>query len=476
MRFPYCLFILLFGLQIPALSSAQSNRNTGISSFAEYGAAIHGGKNTPLWHTGNRHGLSSLDNYTYLRGGVFYTDTVRPCKWNAGIDMALASGFTSPVILQQAYVDMSYRWIKLSVGSREYTSPLLNARLSSGGLTWSGNARPIPQLCLGTSYIQLLPQLAVKAELSYGWFTDNNYQRKKAGEEHWYTKNIKYHHKSGFLRIGKPGGKWQFDVGMTLDVQFGGYKVGGFDEGDLGNSLKDYLRVFIPMRGEKDKPAGEQIAYQGNYVGSEMFRLTRRTETCTLSAYLENYFDDFSGMGRLNGFDGLWGLEYKANGKQLVSGWLLEYYQTTNQSGPMHGIDHSVVNKTGGADDYYNNVWYPGWVHWGMGMGNPLIASPAYNATGEMFFRYNRVKALHMGCCGDIARDWRYEVKLSYNRTWGTPFLPTLYILENFSTFVSFYYTSPQNKNWTVNASIAFDTGDIYGDNVGCHILVRKTF
>ncbi len=25
----------------------------------------------------------------------------------------------------------------------------------------------------------------------------------------------------------------------------------------------------------------------------------------------------------------------------------------------MHGVDFTVVEKTGGADDYYNNEWYP---------------------------------------------------------------------------------------------------------------------
>lgn len=468
--------VLLCGLQFSTLLCAQYLERGSVLPFVEYGASVHRGEHTPLWHVANRHGLSSLNNYTYLRGGVLYKDSTYSHRWSAGVDMALTSGMGSTVILQQAYVDMTYRWVTFSVGSKEKHSPLLNTHLSSGGLVWSGNARPIPQLWLGTSdYIQLFPGVAVKAEISYGWFTDNNYQRKRAGQEHSYTKNIKYHHKSGYLRIGKPDSKWLLDVGMTLDVQFGGYKIRDFDEGDLGNSWKDYLRVFIPMSGGRNKPVGEQIAYQGNYVGSELFRLTRREETFSLSAYLENFFDDFSGMGKLNGFDGLWGIEYKTDRKQAINGWLLEYYQTTNQSGAMHGIDDSVVKKTGGADDYYNNAWYPGWVHWGMGIGNPLVASPAYNTTGEMFFKYNRVKALHLGCSGDIARNWSYKVKMSYNRTWGTPFFPSPYILENFSTFVSVYHNPPL-RNWTLKASLAFDTGDIYGDNLGCLIQIRKVF
>ena len=48
-----------------------------------------------------------------------------------------------------------------------------------------------------------------------------------------------------------------------LDVQFGGYKSAGTDAGDLGNSWKDYFKVFIPTHGDDSSPEGEQIAYQG---------------------------------------------------------------------------------------------------------------------------------------------------------------------------------------------------------------------
>ena len=190
-------------------------------------------------------GLSSIDNNTYLRGGAFYTDTIRQWRLEGGLDMAVASGFTSTFILQQAYADIRYKWLGILIGSKEIDSPLLNQQLSSGGLTWSGNARPIPQVWIGLpEYVQVLPRLALKAEMSYGWFTDNKYQRKQVGEDYWYTKSIKYHHKSGFLRIGVPQGKWQLDLGMSLDVQFGGYKSAGMDAGDLGNSWKDYFKVF----------------------------------------------------------------------------------------------------------------------------------------------------------------------------------------------------------------------------------------
>lgn len=448
-----------------------------LNTFAEYGATVHTGKNTPMWQTSNQHGLSSINNNTYIRGAAFYNNTFRSWKLEAGIDLVAAAGFTSTFIIQQAYADLRYKWIGIQAGSKEIDSPLLNQQLSSGGLTWSGNARPIPQIAIGIfDYVHLAPKVQVKAELSYGWFTDTKYQEKHVGDDYSYTRKIKYHHKSFFFRFGQPTGKWLFDIGMSLDAQFGGYKERGTDEGDLGNGWKDYWNVLIPQSGGDDAPGGEQVWYQGNYMGSEHIKLTYKHANFSISGYLENYYDDFSGMGKQNGLDGLWGIEFKTNQSQTINNVVIEYYQTTNQSGPLHGLDDSIVEKTGGADDYYNNDWYPGWTHWGMGMGNPLVASPIYNQNGNLAFQYNRVKAIHLGWSGNISSNWTYRAKLSFNRTWGTPFKPTIEVLENFSTFAEFKYVPSKWQGWSFTASAAFDMGDIYGDNLGFQFKVHKKF
>lgn len=462
----YKLFFFLLLLIGSSFSYAQS-----LKTFAEYGTTVHAGENTPLWQTSNQHGLSSIDNNTYLRSGAFYKDTIRSWKLEAGIELAVAAGFTSTFIIQQAYADVRYKWIGLWAGSRELDSPLLNPQLSSGGLTWSGNSRPIPQITIGIlDYIHLSPGVQVKAQFSYGWFSDGKYQKKHVGEKYSYVEKVKFHHKSFYFRFGKPNKHWLFDIGMRMDDQFGGYATRGIAEGDLGNGWNDYLNALIPKSG------GEGKYFEGNYVGSEHLKLTYKNKEYQLSAYLENYFDDFSGMGKLNGMDGLWGIEYKANKHQSINNIVLEYYQSTNQSGPLHGLDFSVVGKTGGADNYYNHAVYPGWSHWGMSMGNPFVASPIYNKNGDLTFSYTRVKAIHLGWSGDINKEWTYRAKLSFNRTWGTPFKPTSEILENFSTFAEFKYVPCKLQGWSFTASGAFDIGGIYGDNLGIQLKAHKKF
>lgn len=441
-----------------------------LETFVEFGMSIHTGERTPLWQVSNQHGFSSIKNNTYIRSGAFYNQSIRSWKFQGGIDMAVAAGFSSITVLQQAYADVRYKWIGLWGGGRELNSPLLNQQLSSGGLTWSGNARPVPQICIGIlDYVHLSPGVQAKAEISYGWFTDGRYQQKVVGENYSYAKSIKYHHKSFFFRFGKPDTQWQFDIGMQIDTQFGGYIVKGTKVTNMGNNWESYLNALIPHN------RGEGIYFDGNYLGSESLKLTYKNKSFCLSAYLENFYEDFSGMGKLNGMDGLWGIEYKSNEKQAVNGLVLEYYQTTNQSGPLHGLDFSEVKKTGGADNYYNHA-YSGWTHWGMMNSNPLIPSNIYNKDGYLGLRYTRVKAMHMGWSGDITKEWMYRAKFSFNRTWGTPFEPIPEILENFSMFAEAKYIPNKLKGWIFIGSVAFDVGKLYGDNWGLQIKLHKNF
>ena len=70
---------------------------------------------------------------------ILKPDTIRQWRLEGGLDMAVASGFTSTFILQQAYADIRYKWLGILIGSKEIDSPLLNQQLSSGGLTCSAN-------------------------------------------------------------------------------------------------------------------------------------------------------------------------------------------------------------------------------------------------------------------------------------------------------------------------------------------------
>lgn len=67
------------------------------------------GDYTPLWLNANKHGLSSLDkNNGYLMAGVekaMESDSVKRWSYGFGASLAAAYNFTSPVVVQEAYVE-----------------------------------------------------------------------------------------------------------------------------------------------------------------------------------------------------------------------------------------------------------------------------------------------------------------------------------------------------------------------------------
>lgn len=98
--------IVVLFLLLPNFAFSQS-----FNSFVEYGASVHKGDNNPLWQVSNQHGLSSLDNFTYLRGGGLYVDSCVNWKLNAGLDLVVAEGMSSRFIVQEAYADICYKWM-----------------------------------------------------------------------------------------------------------------------------------------------------------------------------------------------------------------------------------------------------------------------------------------------------------------------------------------------------------------------------
>ena len=76
---------------------------------------------------------------------------------------------------------LKYRCLGLSIGSKERHSEFNNPLLSSGGLTFSGNARSVPQVRIGIPEYTLVPGtkgwLAFKGHIAYGMFTDDGWQK-----------------------------------------------------------------------------------------------------------------------------------------------------------------------------------------------------------------------------------------------------------------------------------------------------------
>lgn len=370
----------------------------------------------------------------------------------------------------------------LEAGSREQPQVVRDNLLSSGSFVKGTNAKPIPQVHVGTNGFWTVPftkkWVQINFDFGYGKFLDNHFHERQfnEGNNARYTKGAYYHQKHLYIR-SNPDKPVFVMVGIEHAVQFGGtmYK---YENGELvatkkPANLKAFWRAILPTGDSKyfENNAMEDWVY-GNHIGVMTYQIGWNiNQNHQVQAYLDNPFEDGSGIRKGNGWDGLWGLQYtnKTAGRQYVRGAVFEYFQSTNQSGPIHwdGGDYpepirsQIKDKVTGVDEYYNHGFYDGYAYYGMTPGNALIPSPIYNKDGYLAFRDNRIKAWHLGVNGEITDRLSYLVKGSYREGWGTYYTPLQPKHHSFDAmFQGIYQLGP----WQFSAAYAFDKGNIYGD------------
>lgn len=477
--------LLLMGSMSMLSLSSYAQVTKGMSYFAEAGANFSGGEHTPFWLTANKQGLSSIEkNNGYLRAGIFRElEDDKRFSYGFGADLAVAYNFTSAFIVQQLYADLKYRCLGLSVGSKERYSEFNNPLLSSGGLTFSGNARPIPQVRVSIPEYTNVPGtkgwLAFKAHLAYGMFTDDGWQRDFVSPGNKHTEHLLYHSKDLYAKIGnRDKFPLVFEGGLEMAAQFGGNSLSKDRNIYMPSGIKEFFKVLIPSSGGSDTPVGEQLNIYGNQLGSWNFSLTWYAPgNWKIRPYYEHFFEDHSQMfGEYGWKDCLAGVEITFPENRVISSFVYEYITTKDQAGAVYW-DHTpeIPEQVSGKDNYYNHGIYTGWQHWGMGIGNPLIVSPIYNENGSISFLSNRMQGHHFGIMGNPCADLRYRVLLSVSRNWGTYNLPFYEIKKSGNALFELKYVPHQLKGWDFTASLGIDRGAMLGRSAGGMLTIRKT-
>lgn len=453
------------------------------------------GTYAPMWFTANRYGLASVKpNSGFLRAGVDYRrELKRGWQVAAGLDVAGAAEQTAAFVIQQAYADISWRMLTLSIGSKERPGFPLEKRedLSSGMMVEGPNARPVPQV--RGEIREYLPLgftgnwLALKGHIAYGRFTDDGWQRKFAGVNQQYVQDVLYHSKSLLFRLGnREKLPVEFEFGLLMATQFGGDLYRRTADGgrelltDMPDGPEAFWKAFFPQAGGSDTPAGEQVNVEGNMLGSWNFALTYYLKGWKLRAYLEHYFEDHSQMfweyGRWK--DGQLGIEVTLPRNRWVSTVLWEGLSTKDSSGPLlyDGFWGSFTDvQMSGGDSYYTNYIYQGWQHAGMGMGNPLLPGPLYNGDGKITFRSNRVRANHLGIAGNPSEEWSWRMLASFTRHWGTYAAPLDKQRKQFSSLYEVTYQPKRAKGWSASIGLGMDRGNYLGNSTGGIITIQKT-
>lgn len=480
----------------------------GLEYKAEMQATLSSGDHTPLWLNANKYGLSSLKTANgYFRGAIerpLATDSARKWAVGYGLDAAVATGFTSTLVIQQAYAEA--RWLKavVTLGAKEQPMELKNQELSSGSQTLGVNARPVPQLRLALPDYWSVPGLngwlAVKGHVAYGVTTDDRWQKRFTGQNSRYTEHTWYHSKAAYLRFGPKN--ITFEFGMEGACQFGGssFQVigGAIVETKNHTDLSAFWHALIP--------SGKEVTEvnfpnkEGNHVGSWVARLNFDYPSWNLGVYADQFFEDNSSLLHIsqNGWgkgdevytmkesryfiydfkDWMLGAELKLKHLSWLNTIVMEYLYTKYQGGPVYHDHTPKVNEhICGRDQFYNHYLYTGWQHWGMVMGNPLYRSPLYNDDGQIRVQNNRFVAWHFGVSGNPVTGLHYRLLATFQTGYGT--YDNLFPdpEHNVSLLAEVDYRFPAEsalRGWSLRGALGLDSGPILGDNTGMQLTIAK--
>ena len=467
-------------------TQAQHLLKTSYEANGLYGS----GNYAPFWHIANRQGVSSTERASaYTRLGIEGTNIFNSSnitlQW--GADAVVAHNLASTLFLQQAYFDFKWRRVNISLGQKERWGGYPNHRISTGALVESGNARPIPQIRVELPEYWNIPGtkgwLAIRGHIAYGCFTDDSWQKEFFHKDAIRTENVLYHSKSGFMRIGnKETFPLTAEIGLYMTTQFGGSYYNSNDE--IGSHysnptrLKDFFYALIPMGGDASYSACDQTNVAGNMLGSWNGAITWSAKEWTLRAYYDHTFEDQSQMFWEYGLwtEQLAGIELKLKNFKWISNVLFEYFNLKNQSGPIYNDTNALFpDQISCKDNNYNHGGYPGWFNYGMIMGSPLCTSPIYNKDHTLKCYNNRVEAFHAGIEGNLLTWLSYRMLVTHSNNWGSYNDPFKEIKQNTSGLVELTFKPMiPGGQWSITTSFAFDNGDLYGNNYGGMITIKR--
>lgn len=355
----------------------------------------------------------------------------------------------------ELYVQGKYSFINLYAGMKQQVFGNQDKELSSGGMLWSKNSRPMPKITIESDDYIGVPYtkgfIEVKGGLSHGWLNDNSGY-----------KNLLLHHKYGYFRIG---GQWP--VHLSWGVQHVAQWGGSSDKyGSMPVTLGNFFRILIGSNGSSTASQSDQENALGNHIISQNLGLDLKIKTATISFYWQSITEDAPVKKFItntpNIEDGLWGASFRIPKFRPLTHFIFEYVSTTDQNGPWHDLDGVIF---GGLDGYYNNGSYPnGWSYHQMTIGNPWLTSPKYNQDGNTSIANNTIRLYYFSGEGNI-KSISYRVTLAKSKNYGF----TRAIYDGYKNQFSWQFEAtapfPLIKKTGITLGVSRDRGEMYGNN-----------
>jgi len=402
-RFSYSFTVVLFFLTGGILTSEAEARQS--LQTGSYSSLLISGEAHPHWLVAHRQGrIDPGESFQSLTGfyahGNYWQSNNGNWQLDGGSELITKLGGRSETAyFHKLYAELRYRKILLNIGRFDDQRGIYMHSQSSGSMTLSRNATPIPKIRIATDGFVDLP-------LTDGWMSARVLYSDGILESNRNTSSPYLHQKSLHLSVNI----WRLRLigGIDHHVMWGG------DSSELGRrpqGFKDYLRVvFSQSAGDgTDATVSEQLNRLGNTVASYDFGIDYYRDSSTWRIYRTFFIEDRPATRFRSPLDGVWGLGYKSLREYpVISEALYEHIYTITQDARSH------VPK--GRANYYNhNIYRSGWAYYDQALGNPLLT---YDPDEQRFIN-NMVVGHHVGFAGFINNRMHYEVRLTYTRNYG---------------------------------------------------------
>lgn len=459
----------------------------------EAGVLVGSSGQVPFWHQSNKFGgapnsLPALTSQLHIFSRpIARVDSLgkrRLFDWNYGLETVGNLSSKSNLVLIQGYLAVRLGSFQLHAGRKRELFGLLDTLLTTGAVSYSGNALPIPKLQLATNGFVDVPftkqLLAFQGTFAHGWLgqqriSPNYFPIGIKIDYYGHYLNTYFHQKTFYGRFGKP--YWKINLYGGFNHQaFWGNEQQIWTWSDL-TLQKSYKYVVFGLIWEQSKV--------GNHFGTIDVAAKIKGKKWDLFLYRQSIYDTGSLLNAFN-LDALNGISFQnktPNKRKLyIQKLLFEYLYTNDQREPL--LDPLGAGIGNGRNDYFNHyIYLDGWSYKKRVLGTPFAVidrNVKENVNNSDFkggyILNNKIQAVHFGLSGIYNARSHFILLNSFSKNQGTYGIPFEVARYQFSSSFTVQQAIPGFKNTIGKISIATDLGSLYRNQVGIFANVQKTW
>ncbi len=314
-----------------------SNRNRTFVGFS---------KQVPFWQQSNKFGaapnslpalVGRIRAFSSPKPSIDSLEKRRLFDWHYGFEAVGNLASKSNAVVVEGYAGVRLGAFQLEMGRKRELIGLLDTLLTSGSVSYSGNALPIPKVQINTNGFVVVPftkqLLAFQASFAHGWLrpqriSPNYFPQNNGIDFYGHYINTYFHKKTFYGRVGKPHWKVTLYGGFNHQA-FWGNEQQIWTWSDL-TLQKSYKYVILGLVWEQSKV--------GNHFGTIDLGAKMKGKQWDIFLYRQSIYDNGSLLNAFN-LDALNGISFtnkNANNKKIYFRKLLfEYLYTNDQIDPL---------------------------------------------------------------------------------------------------------------------------------------------